>query len=236
MAFFQEHVNFSPLLSHGLLWFIFVWGFCNHGKTGKLQYLLKIDTDSIFWGDFQHTWALSVVWFSKAISQACWHPTAVWRWECLSIGCWKFSECVEGWVFWCLPNLIFLDNNTVLRAECPVKGFHNVWSRKWTWYFQRGLSLTPAAVACLLIPPKSESVLSHSTFQILSGLFSSKSNYGLKQRAHDVTVLFLAMVLVKKNTSLCLVVVNQSGPCAHTEQSWPFPARLLCSHCSFVRH
>lgn len=49
--------------------------------------------------------------------------------------------------------------------------------------------------------------------------------------AHDETVLFLAMILGKKNTSFCLVIINQSGTCAHTERSRSF----VCFHYSFVQ-
>lgn len=115
----------------------------------------------------------------------------------------------------------------MLKAECLVKGFHSVWSHNSTWYDFPGFSLTPVVVASLLIPPKNESVLSRWTFQISSGLFSR----GLKQMAHDETVLFLAMILGKKNTSFCLVIINQSGTCAHTERSRSF----VCFHYSFVQ-
>lgn len=80
-----------------------------------------------------------------------------------------------------LQNFTCLDNGTVLEAECLVKGFHNMQSRKSTWYFFQGVSLTPVAVASLLIPPKNESVLSHCTFQIHSGLYSRSLTAGLKQ-------------------------------------------------------
>lgn len=53
-----------------------------------------------------------------------------------------------------LRNFTCLDNGTVLKAEYLVKGFHNVQSCKSTWYFFQGVSLTPVAVASLLIHPK----------------------------------------------------------------------------------
>lgn len=226
MGFFQEHVNFCPPLSHSLLWFIFLWGFCNHRKTEKLQYLLKIDTDRYLLRRFSayKSFLSSMVFKNHRSGPLAPDPSVkmrVFEYWLLKV----FWVCGRLTVLVLTKNLICLDNSIVLRAECPVKGFHNVWSCKWPWYFQQGLSLTPAAVACLLIPPKSESVLSHSTFQILSGLFSYKSNYGLKQRACDVTVLFLAMVLGKKNTSLCLV--SRVEP-VHTQSSAGLSQRDFC--------
>lgn len=114
----------------------------------------------------------------------------------------------------------------MLKAECLVKGFHNVRSHKSTRYLFQGVSLTPAAVASLLIPPKNESVFSHCTFQIHSGLFSRGLTM-VWSKWHEVTVLFLPMILGKRNTSLCLVIINQSGTCTHTEQSRPSSAEVL---------
>jgi len=45
---------------------------------------------------------------------------------------------------------------------------------------------------------------------------------------HDVAVRFLAVILGKKSSSLCLVITNPSGTCTDAERSWPSPA-VLCA-------
>lgn len=96
--------------------------------------------------------------------------------------------------------------------------------------FFQGVALTPAAVphssSCGIPTDSTPKWVSAFTLHFSNSLWFifKKSDYVLKQIAHDVTILFLAVILGKKNTSLCLVIINQSGTCAHTG----LPQQELC--------
>lgn len=89
---------------------------------------------------------------------------------------------MEGQELWYSQSLTGFGSSVVVQAERSAKGSHRVPS-----IGQRGAFLWGFLCLWWLIPPKNEPVLSHGIFQIHSGLFSR----GLKQMAHDVSVLFL---------------------------------------------
>lgn len=189
-------------MSHSLLWFVYVWGFCNHSKAEKLQYLLKIDTDRYHLRRFSayKSFVSSMVFKNHqsgplapdhSVEMSVWVLVvesflSVWKAECF--GAYETSLA--------LATILCgrLNAQWKVSIKCDPISQHGTFTRGFPW-------LQQLWHACWFHPKVSQS--SHFP---LSGLFSNKSNYGLKQRAHDVTVLFLAMVLGKKN--LCLVGVN----------------------------